>query len=172
MNLSPNVTPPLEVDEKIMNSLNDNIKLQGFTQLTESGKKKKRTKFLCNKCNKGFYDSKSFYRHLVKKKVPCDKVIDEKQYLYRHLDILANKYKQLKSYASSDLEDDIKYKFLKSVFKKCQDMLRLCKDNQELLGNEYDDIIYSINVMIQNCKTGNYENLELTETSKETDDSE
>ena len=139
-----------------------------FCRLQEENPKKanniniKRCKFLCSKCGSIFATNSGFSKHILKKRIPCNRVIDQKVYISKHLYILCQKYKELRLLAISDYSDEeFKKRMLIGVFRKANEMLKLCELNKEFL-EDADDIIYSIKVIIQNMRTGDYENIDLS----------
>ena len=122
----------------------------------------KRCKFQCLKCQKLFSTNSGFHKHMVKRRIPCNKIIDQNVYISRHIYILCQKYKELRLIAISDFsDDDFKKRMLISIYKKANEMLKICEENIEYIPDG-DNILYSIKVMIQNMETGNYDNMDLS----------
>ena len=122
----------------------------------------KRCKFQCIKCGSLFATNSGFHKHMIKKRIPCDRIIDQKVYISRHIYILCQKYKELRLMAISNYsDDDFKKRMLINIYKKANEMLKICDENIEYIPDG-DNILYSIKVMIQNMNTGDYDNVDLT----------
>ncbi len=126
-----------------------------------------RSKYYCKKCNKYFKDNYNFVHHFLKvRKKPCNNIIDENFYIIKHIQILSKSYADLKLLALSNIDksETLLRSKLKSVYKKASYIKEFLEKNPHIFSeNDLEDIYYKLQVIIENCYTGDYNNKTLHE---------
>ena len=122
----------------------------------------KKCRFMCTKCNKKFENSNALIYHVLEKRVPCDKQINENLLLQRQLMKLSEDYHALCVFSESELaEAEYARKHLRKVYFRAMLLSKNLEYNNSVVEiDEFpfdkEKVLEDLKVIIDSCRSGVY----------------